>query len=84
MLSFNWAKPFTLATVRDRPNMMADRDTSDVCETELSGLTEPLGSDEDEAGVQRGGRGARVCRWSRVEPHRYSDNCPLYSLGVKD
>ena len=45
MVSINLAKSFTLATVLDKPNMMVDRDTSDVCETELSGFTEPLGSD---------------------------------------
>jgi hypothetical protein len=50
MVSFNWAKSLTLVNVLAKSNMMADRDMSDVCETQMLGFTDPQGSDGYDTG----------------------------------
>ena len=69
MVSLSWLKSVLFTAVRERSSMMADWDTLELCEMELCGLSEPLGTDGNDVGgegVVAGGAGALAAIWAQL------------------
>ena len=69
MVFLSWAKSVLFTAVRERSSTMVERDTFEVCEMELYGLSEPLETDGNDAGGEgdvTGGAGALAAIWAQL------------------